>query len=88
MRNLMFLAAIILSGCAIEPTPITGTNGLQSYKFDCNADTKVCYQKAGKLCTRGYDIIDHANTSTIMMPHYGEHPMTINVESLTIQCQE
>ena len=88
MRNLIILSTIIvLSGCAIEPTTIIGPNGKQVYMLNCNAVIEMCYQKAGKLCSRGYDIINHTNTLSAITPHYGQYPMTINVENLTIQCK-
>lgn len=83
----VLLLAIVISGCAIEPLPITEADGKKSYALNCNSGIEKCQQKAAELCLGGYDIIDHVKKSSTVVPHYGEYPMTINIESLTIKCQ-
>ena len=86
-KHIILFAILALSACAIEPTVIKGPNGEQAYMFNCNNGTKMCYQKAAKYCPSGYDIIKHTNTSSELMPHYGEYPITVTVENLTIHCK-
>jgi len=55
--------------------------------MNCNSGIEKCYEKSAELCPSGYDIIEHSNKSSTYLPHYGEYPMTVNIESLTIECR-
>lgn len=79
--------AVFLSGCAFQPASITTADGKQGYTLNCNSGLEKCHQKATELCPAGYDIIDHSKKSSTVVPHYGEYPMTINTESLTLECK-
>jgi len=83
----VFFLAIVISGCATEPTSITRTDGKQGYTLNCNSGTEKCHQKSAELCSGGYDIIDDSKKTSTFVPHYGEYPMTIDIESLTITCR-
>lgn len=78
---------ILLYGCAINPTPLTTSNGKQGYTIQCDSGVAKCEQKAAKLCPDGYDILDHSKKTTTLVPHYGEYPMTVNIENLTVECK-
>lgn len=79
--------AVVISGCAIEPLPLTGGNGQLGFTMDCNEGIEKCYQKSAELCPAGYDIIEHTKKTSTLVPHYGQYPMTINIERLTIECR-
>lgn len=79
--------AVFLSGCATQPTSITTADGKQGYMLNCDSGIEKCHQKSTELCPGGYDIIDHSKKSSTVIPHYGQYPMTINTESLTIKCK-
>ncbi len=80
--------AVIVSGCAIVPTSITGGNGQQAYKMYCSSGIDKCYQKSAELCPNGYDVIELSKESSELIVHYGEHPKTIYKEYLTIECDK
>jgi len=79
--------AIAVSACALQPQLMIGADGKQSYTINCNSGIEKCHQKSAELCPSGYETIEHANKSSTLIPHYGEYPMTVNTESLTIQCK-
>ncbi|MDO7596853.1 MAG: hypothetical protein MUQ51_06935 [Pseudomonadota bacterium] len=79
--------AVFLSGCAIEPTPLNRADGQQGFTMNCNSGLEKCNQKSAELCPAGYDIIEHSKKASTVVPHYGEYPMTIKTESLTIKCK-
>jgi hypothetical protein len=79
--------AIFLSACATQPTSITTADGQQGFTLNCNSGIEKCHQKSAELCLAGYDIIEHSKKSSTLVPHYGEYPITIITESLTIECK-
>jgi len=78
---------ILISGCAIEPVSVTKPDGNQGYIINCNSGVALCHKKSAKLCPAGYDITEHTKESSTVIPHYGEYPMTLNTESLIIECK-
>ncbi len=86
--NITLLSLVILmAGCAVQPLPTNGADGQQGYAISCISGIEQCYQKAAKLCSGGYDIIEHTHSSSILVPHYGQYPMTVNTDNLTIRCR-
>lgn len=83
----IFSLAVVMSGCAIDPVSIAGPDGKQRYTLSCNSGTDKCHQKAAKLCPSGYDVIEHSKESSTRVAHYGEYPITTNIENFTIDCQ-
>ena len=79
--------AVVISGCAIETTSISNTNGRQGYTMNCNSGIAKCHNKSTELCPSGSRIIEHANDSTKVVAHYGEYPTILNNEILTIECK-
>ncbi|MFW5425773.1 MAG: hypothetical protein ACKE8G_04470 [Methylophagaceae bacterium] len=80
------ILATIVGGCAIEPVSIAEPDGKQNYIINCTSGIDRCRQKAAELCPAGYDVTEHSKKSSTLVPHYGEYPMTINIENLTINC--
>jgi hypothetical protein len=63
MRALgVLLICVLVQGCAgIEPRSVTGPSGKQAYTMQCSGlgrTLDACYQKAGELCPKGYNIVD------------------------------
>ena len=83
----LFILAVAMGGCATEPVSTVKTDGKQAYTINCTLGIDECRQKAAKLCPAGYDINEHIKKSSTLVPHYGEYPMTINIESLIIHCK-
>lgn len=81
------LVIAVISGCAINPAPISTSEGKRNYAIYCSSGIDKCHQKSAELCPDGYDIIEHSKQSSTRVPHYGEYPMTINIENLTIDCK-
>lgn len=79
--------AFVISGCAIQPTSTTDADGRQGYTLNCSSGIEACRQQAADLCPNQYDVIEHTKKSSTVVPHYGEYPMTINIETLTIKCK-
>ncbi|MBL1321341.1 MAG: hypothetical protein COA63_009830 [Methylophaga sp.] len=79
--------AVVMCGCAIEPVITAQPDGKQSYTINCSSGIDKCHQRSAKLCPTGYDIIEHSKKTSTLVPHYGEYPMTINIENLTISCK-
>lgn len=51
---------------AINPVSIKGPDGRQGYAMRCSGSGRsleACYQKAGELCSTGYDIVDNASAA-------------------------
>jgi len=84
----IFIVAVVVGGCAIEPVSVTGPGGKQSYTINCTSGIDKCRQKSAELCPTGYDIVEHTKKSSTLVPHYGEYPMTINIEQLIIDCKK
>jgi hypothetical protein len=78
---------LCLSACALQPTPITTANGSRGYNMDCSSGIETCYQKATELCPNGYDILEHSEKTSAVIPHYGEYPMILHRENLLIECK-
>ncbi len=77
----------LMYGCANNPSPMSTSNDKQSYIINCGFGINKCYQKATNLCPDGYDIIDHSKKIASLVPHYGEYPMTVYIENLTVTCK-
>jgi len=86
-RITLFIFAVVVGGCAIEPVSISQPDGKQGYTINCSSGIDKCRQKSAELCPAGYDIIEHFKKSSTLVPHYGEYPMTVNIENLTIHCK-
>jgi len=78
---------IFISACAMDSVPVTTADGKQGYTINCNSGVDLCHKKSAKLCPAGYDIVEHIKESSTVIPHYGEYPMTLNTESLIIECK-
>ena len=85
--KIIALSFVVIGGCAIEPTSVVGSDGKQRYMMNCHSGIDKCHQKAAELCPSDYDIIEHTKKSSIVVPHYGEYPMTIYTENLTVECK-
>jgi hypothetical protein len=83
----ILLLTLVVSACAAQPTSIITADGKQLYAFNCRAGLEKCYQQSRKWCPAGYDIFDHSKKTSTVVPHYGEYPMILTTESLTIQCK-
>ncbi len=71
-KLLIVLVLVLLNGCAITKQ-IKTPNGNDGYYISCNGlavSISVCYEKAAKLCPKGYEIIDKNNNSGVAItPH-------------------
>tara|TARA_B110000444_G_scaffold185718_1_gene174842 strand:+ start:264 stop:521 length:258 start_codon:yes stop_codon:yes gene_type:complete len=62
MKQIITLISIILiiGGCA-SASPITLPSGNQGFVVDCSGTAfnwSSCYEKAGEVCSGGYDILE------------------------------
>ena len=88
-----YILAIIgitaLSGCmSIDPTPFRGPDGKQAYSMKCSGMGRTldaCYQKAGEICSKGYDIVDRPS-GTVGFMNQGTMMMA-PTNGLVIQCK-
>jgi len=83
----VLLLTFIGSGCAIQPTVTKTADGQQAYTFTCSAGTEQCEQASTTWCPTGYDVIEHGQQASPVVPHYGEYPVTLLTDSLTVQCK-
>tara|TARA_R110002049_G_scaffold111854_10_gene261200 strand:- start:2207 stop:2476 length:270 start_codon:yes stop_codon:yes gene_type:complete len=84
--TVLFLS-VVISACAAVPTTLNSANGKQRFTMDCNSGIEKCHQKSVELCPDGYDIIDHTKKTSTLLPHYGQYPKVIHIESLTVECR-
>lgn len=90
MRILACLsAALLLSGCAVTHTTITGPDGRQAFVMKCSGymrDRGDCLAEAGKLCPQGYAVVDDSSRMAgIVATQYALIP--VNRDYLTISCK-
>ena len=90
MRILLLAgAALLLAGCAVGVTPITGPDGKQAYVMKCSGymrDRQDCLAKAGDLCPHGYAVVDDSSqTSGAML--IGSTVAVAHRDYLTISCK-
>lgn len=81
------LLMLIVSSCAIQPTVIKTADGQQLYTFTCSTGIEQCEQSAATWCVAGYDVIQHTTPSSKVVPHYGEYPVTLISDNLTVKCK-
>lgn len=89
IAGLLFTA--LATGCAaIEPHKFVGPNGKTAYSMKCSGSGRTidaCYQKAGELCSRGYDIVDNA-TGVVAMPTMNTSTVIGTKRSIAIECKQ
>jgi hypothetical protein len=81
------LLMLTVSGCAIQPTSIKTPDGQQLYTFTCSTGIEQCEQSAATWCAAGYDVIEHSTHISRVVPHYGEYPVTLISDNLTVKCK-
>jgi hypothetical protein len=88
MIRFLFITLFLTSlmACATKPDPYVSVQGQQGYIFECSAGIAQCEARADKFCPNGYDVIEHIEQNTTVMPHYGEYPMLIHIEKLAFRC--
>ncbi len=53
------LVAPLLAACTeAQPRQFIGPDGRESYSIGCFRNVAGCYEKAGTMCSNGYDILD------------------------------
>src|SRR5262245_42339708 len=66
IRKIILLAPLLLTACAVaKPTNLP--DGRQGLSISCDGQgvgMNVCWEKAGELCPRGYDIVNKEHEST------------------------
>jgi hypothetical protein len=72
MRNgvLVFAVAVLTACSAIDPQPRRGPNGRDALYMECSGlgrTLEACYQRAGVLCPKGYDLVER-QAGTIAVP--------------------
>jgi len=91
--NYKFIAlasvSLLLVSCAtIDPITLKGPNGNQGYSMRCSGmgrTLEMCYQKAGEVCPKGYNIMRQDN-STVAVPINGSI-IAAPQRNLTIECK-
>lgn len=85
----ILLVTLLLAGCAsIEPKEFPGPSGKPAYMMACSGmgrSLTACYQKAGELCPKGYNVVDRSS-STYGVPVSGG-VMVSSRESLAVECK-
>lgn len=80
---------VLLTSCAaIEPKQFIGPNGKTAYSMRCSGMGRTldaCYQKAGEVCSSGYNIIDRAS-EIVAVPVNGSIMMATE-HNLAIECK-
>lgn len=90
MRVLLLCgAALILAGCAVNVSQVTGPDGKQAYVMKCSGymrDRGDCLAKAGELCPHGYNVVDDSSqTSGAML--IGSTVAIARRDYMTISCK-
>jgi hypothetical protein len=80
---------LVCWGCAsIEPIPIKGPNGRDGYTMRCSGagrTLEACYQKAGEVCPRGYNVVSQ-DASTVAFGS-GGNLYAAPQRNLTVECR-
>ncbi|MDO9051250.1 MAG: hypothetical protein Q8S46_00525 [Methylotenera sp.] len=61
-KNILFATLLMLASCASVQTTQIEHDGKQAYKLTCsefNSSLSECKANADKLCTNGYQLLDH-----------------------------
>ena len=80
---------MVLSGCAVPATPITGPDGKVAYVLKCSGymrDRQDCLIKAGEICPKGYSIVDDNSTTNGALVT-GNAILIAKREYLTVSCK-
>jgi len=80
---------LVLGGCAVPATPITGPDGKTAYVLKCSGymrDRQDCLVKAGQVCPSGYTVVDD-NSSTKGAVITANAVIIAKRDYLTISCK-
>ena len=91
MTKFLSLSIVLfgLIGCmSISPTSFSGPSGKQAYSMMCSGMGRTiaaCFQKAGEMCSNGYNIIDRSSGTAGFMSQ--GRLMMAPREQLAIECK-
>jgi hypothetical protein len=92
MRTIPTLAAIAatlaLSACA-SSKPVPGPSGQSAYSVRCPAAAiEKCYEEAGRLCPKGYDLADRGSGgASVLVPVGGVLVAARGPNTLLVECK-
>ena len=91
MRIILIISILaVVAGCAsVKPQGFIGPNGKTAYSMKCSGYGKRlgdCYQMAGQVCPRGYNIIG-VESSVIGIPQMNGGTMMAPQQSMAIECK-
>jgi len=71
MRLLSALACIVLVGCEADAPSyqwriVTLPDGTQGAAITCPHDLGVCYERAGRACNYGYEVLDRDGHAVVV----------------------
>jgi hypothetical protein len=93
MRSgLWFGLALLVASCAsaIEPRSFVGPNGKTAYSMECSGMGRTldaCFQKAGEVCPRGYQIVSQTSDIVGLPMGRGQGMMIAPKRGLAIECR-
>jgi hypothetical protein len=85
MKKILISSACFFLASCVQTQAFRGPNGNTAYSMRCGANLSACYEKAGELCPKGYNIIDRA-TGVAAVPS-GTSFIAAPQHSLAIECK-
>lgn len=87
----IILAGVLTVGCTaeIKPNSMLGPNGKTAYSMQCSGmgrSLEACYQKAGELCPKGYQVVDQANRTVAITNAVNGQLIMGTQQSLFVEC--
>lgn len=84
------LIALLAVGCT-KVTNVVTPSGNQGYALSCGSRADRCYEKAGELCPKGYNVVNQG-TGMSAVPGYGSSgqpggTFATSIQSMLIECK-
>jgi hypothetical protein len=52
----------------------------------CAVGADTCEKRASAQCASSFSVIERETLKSTAIPHYGQYPLTLEMDKLTVQC--
>jgi hypothetical protein len=73
---------ILLTGCSNAVLQPSNT----PFDVVCAVGTDACEERASAQCATSFSVINRETQQSTVIPHYGQYPLTLEMDKLTVQC--
>jgi hypothetical protein len=82
-KVLVMFGMMVLASCAqtVQFRPSD-----ESFDVVCAVGTDACEERASAQCASSFSVIHRETQQSTVIPHYGQYPLTLEMDKLTVQC--